>query len=84
MAKAKNKTNKKKPATTSSGARIGRPPKDDKDKVRTPARQLGRVKEDDWNKIQAGFALSGFDFFTPYAVEVLLKNTKRLQRKASQ
>lgn len=59
--------------------KTGRPPKAEDEKYRTPARQLGRVSEEDWQTLQ-GAALSQGKSFTAWAVAVLLRASKRLSK----
>jgi len=54
----------------------GRPTKDPEDKVLTPARQLGRVSDEDWAILQGAAASSGKSF-TKWALEILLRAAKR-------
>jgi hypothetical protein len=56
--------------------RGGRPPKPPGKKYLTPARQLGRVCDEDWELLQTAAAKTGKSF-TGWAVEILLRNAKR-------
>jgi len=59
--------------------KIGRPAKAAGEKFATPARQLGRVSEEDWQTLQ-GAALSQGKSFTAWAVAVLLRAAKRVSK----
>ncbi|GDY10818.1 hypothetical protein LBMAG52_43060 [Planctomycetia bacterium] len=59
--------------------KTGRPAKPPGEKYATPARQLGRVSEEDWQTLQ-GAALSQGKSFTAWAVAVLLRAAKRLSK----
>lgn len=65
---ASKKTPKKK--------RVGRPPKPEGEKYLTPARQLGRVSDEDWQLLQDAAQKAGKPF-TRWAVEILLRNARR-------
>lgn len=54
----------------------GRPKKAIEEKYKTPARQLGRVSEEDWALLKAAADKRG-EFFTTWAVAVLLRAAKR-------
>lgn len=58
---------------------IGRPPKAVGEKFTTPARQLGRVSEQDWQTLQGAASKAGKSF-TAWAVAVLLRAAKRLSK----
>ena len=60
-------------------SKTGRPPKAAGEKFTTPARQLGRVSDEDWQTLQ-GAALSQGKSFTAWAVAVLLRAAKRLSK----
>jgi len=59
----------------------GRPPKPPGEKYRTPARQLGRVADEDWELLQRAAKESGKPSFTAWALEILLRNAKRQLKK---
>lgn len=50
---------------------MARPKKDPKDKYETPARQLGRVSNEDWAELQAAAERAGLSF-TKWALFHLL------------
>ena len=60
---------------------MARPRVPDHLKIKTPCRQIGKVKDPTWDDIQAGYQLSDDLTFTGYAVKVLLRETKRLQNQ---
>lgn len=60
---------KKKPKT-------GRPAKPPGEKYTTTPRQLGRVSDEDWEKLQAASEAAG-KTFTAWAVAILLRAAKR-------
>lgn len=55
---------------------MGRPPKKPEDRYKTPARQLGRVSDSDWQELQQAAERSG-KTFTAWAVEILLRAARR-------
>jgi len=59
----------------------GRPPKPPGEKYRTPARQLGRVADEDWELLQRAAKESGKPSFTAWAVEILLRAARRQLNK---
>jgi hypothetical protein len=64
-------------------ATIGRPPKDPADRYLTPARQIGRVSDDDWNTILRAVDATG-QTKTEWAVSTLLRAARRvLQTKGN-
>ena len=65
-----------KPKRFPSGKRIGRPPKPPDEKYLTPARQIGRVADEDWEILQRAARASGKPF-TTWAIEILLRNARR-------
>jgi uncharacterized protein (DUF1778 family) len=60
----------------------GRPPKPPGEKYKTPARQLGRVSDEDWALLQQAAAASGEESFTAWAVAILIRNAKRQLNKS--
>lgn len=56
--------------------KTGRPPKDPKEKYKTPARQLGRVADEEWDVLKAAAQKAGLSF-TEWAVPLLLKAAKK-------
>ena len=52
-------------------AKLGRPPKPKGERYRTPARQLGRIPDAEWEKLQAKASEEGLTF-TAWAVPNLL------------
>jgi len=60
-------------------ATIGRPPKKPEDRYATPARQIGRVSNEDWNTILRAVELTG-QTKTEWAVSVLLKAARKVLR----
>lgn len=63
----------------SNKPRLGRPPKPPGEKWATPARQLGRVSDADWEVLQEAAAAKG-QTFTAWAVAVLLAAAKRQKK----
>lgn len=60
-----------------SGKRkVGRPPKPPGEKYETQSRQLGRVSDDEWERLKAAAESSGKSF-TEWAVAILLRAAKR-------
>jgi hypothetical protein len=59
--------------------KTGRPPKHPDDRYRTPARQIGRVSDDDWNTILRAVEATG-QTKTEWATHVLLKAAERVLR----
>lgn len=57
----------------------GRPPKKPGESIRQPARQFGRVSEDEWTELQSAAKSSGKSF-TKWALEILLRAARRLRR----
>ena len=55
---------------------MARPPKPAHERYRTPARQLGRIPEDEWDTIQSAAAKAG-KTLTEWAKEILLRNARR-------
>lgn len=55
----------------------GRPEKALGEHYRTPARQLGRVPDAEWNEIQEAVSASGLDSLVAWAVPTLLKKARR-------
>lgn len=55
----------------------GRPEKPEGEKYKTPARQLGRVPDAEWNELQEAVAASGLESFVAWAVPTLLKKARR-------
>ena len=62
-----------------SRKKSGRPAKPPGEKYETPARQLGRVSDEDWQTLQ-GAALKSGKSFTAWVVAVLLRAAKRLSK----
>lgn len=60
---------------------MARPAKSDSEKFRTPARQIGRIADAEWNEIQEAAKASGKSL-TRWATEILLKAARRLNRTA--
>lgn len=56
--------------------KAGRPSKPPGEKYETTARQLGRVADDDWERLKAAAESSGKSF-TEWAVAILLRAAKR-------
>lgn len=56
--------------------KTGRPEKSPGDKYETPARQLGRVSDADWDALRAAAECAG-KTFTQWAVAILLRAAKR-------
>ncbi len=56
--------------------RPGRPPKPAGEKFSTPARQLGRVSDEDWQLLQKAAETAG-KTFTQWALDILLRNARR-------
>lgn len=56
--------------------RIGRPPKREKDKFRTPVMQLGRVPLETQERLRAAAKRAG-KTFTAWALEILERAEKR-------
>lgn len=56
--------------------RVGRPATDRGAYNPHPARQLGRVSDEDWQRLQAAAKSSGKSF-TAWALEILLRRAKR-------
>jgi hypothetical protein len=54
----------------------GRPEKPEGEKYKTPARQLGRVPDAEWNEIQEAVAAAGISLVA-WAVPALLKKARR-------
>lgn len=54
----------------------GRPPKPNKERYRTPQRQLGRVSDEDWKMLKAAAEKRG-ETFSSWALAVLLRAAKR-------
>lgn len=54
----------------------GRPEKPEGEKYKTPARQLGRVPDAEWNEIQEAVSASGLSLVA-WAVPALLKKARR-------
>lgn len=59
----------------------GRKPKQPEDRYKTPARQLGRVPDAEWNEIQEAVAASGLDSLVAWAVPALLKKARREKKQ---
>lgn len=57
--------------------RRGAPPKPPEERYRTPMRCIGRVADETWEEIQAGYARSGDKTFTAWAVEALLEKARK-------
>ena len=57
-------------------SRIGRPPKAEADKYRTPQRGLGRMSAEDWDAITQAAARSG-KTKTAWMSDVLLRAARR-------
>jgi hypothetical protein len=55
---------------------VGRPPKPEGEKFKTPQRQLGRVSEENWETLKAAAEKAGVPF-TQWALAILLRNAKR-------
>lgn len=55
----------------------GRPVKKLEDKIVTPARQLGRVSNEEWAELQNAAKSAGMSF-TQWALSVLLKAAKKI------
>ena len=60
--------------------RRGRPRKSDSEKFLTPARQLGRVTDEDWGLLQKAAEESG-KTFTQWALEILVRNARRQTKR---
>lgn len=58
----------------------GRPRKAASEKVRTPARQLGRVDEEAWQELQEAAKKEG-KTFTEWAVAILLHAARRTKKR---
>lgn len=55
---------------------VGRKPKPEGEKYKTPQRQLGRVSDEDWETLKAAAEKRG-DTFSAWALAVLLRAAKR-------
>ena len=55
---------------------VGRPPKPESEKYKTPQRQLGRVSDEDWETLKAAAEKRG-ETFSAWAVSVLLRAARR-------
>jgi len=56
--------------------KAGRPEKPPGERYKTPARQLGRVADDEWAEMQAAAQAAGKSF-TEWAVSILLRAARR-------
>jgi hypothetical protein len=55
---------------------MGRTPKPEGEKYKTPQRQLGRVSDEDWETLKAAAEKRG-ETFSAWALAVLLRAAKR-------
>jgi hypothetical protein len=55
---------------------MGRPRKEAEDRFQTPARQFGRISDDDWNELKAAADAAG-QSMVEWALPALLRKARR-------
>ncbi len=60
-------------------AKRGRPKKAEGEHERTPVRQIGRIPDAEWGRLQAAATRSG-KTFTAWATEILLRAARRISK----